>query len=116
MPGSSDSTFNEGCPRRVPTVHYRKARMQLQGTLRPKIGMPNSVTSLISNGHLYLSGMWFGVAPRTDTKMTCVHGGHHVQNMITILGSAVDIIEDNMYEHSMSSMRSVTSIMNMVFI
>lgn len=67
-------------------------------------------------GHLHLGGMWLGVAPRTDTKMTCVHGGHHVQNMITILGSAVDIIEDNMYEHSMSSMRSVTSVMNMVFI
>ena len=23
-------------------------------------------------GHLYLSGMWLGVAPRTDTKKTCV--------------------------------------------
>ena len=23
---------------------------------------------LLLSGHLYLSGMWFGVAPRTDTK------------------------------------------------
>ncbi len=27
---------------------------------------------LIVIGHLFLSGMWLGVAPRTDTKKTCV--------------------------------------------
>ena len=35
------------------------------------VDVPNSVMDLSLIGHLYLSGMWSGVAPRTDTKSTC---------------------------------------------
>ena len=43
-------------------------------------------------GHLYFSGTWFDVAPRTNTKKTCVgnivrYVGLCVGNMITIVGS-----------------------------
>ena len=38
--------------------------------------MPNSVSLLIFMGHLCLSGMWLGVAPRIDTKKT------YVQNIL----------------------------------
>ena len=40
--------------------------------------------------------MWFGVAARTDTKAKeiCLKEiGLHVQNMITVLGSIVNMIE-----------------------
>jgi hypothetical protein len=35
-----------------------------------KVDVPNLVLILIE--HLYWSGMWFGVAPKTDTKKRCV--------------------------------------------
>jgi lipopolysaccharide export system protein LptC len=35
-----------------------------------KVKVPNSVTNLVR--HLYLSGMWSGVAPRTNIKKTHV--------------------------------------------
>ena len=55
--------------------------------------MPNSVTNLISDV-LYSSGMWLDLAPRTDTKKTCVKKeiGLRAQNMITILSSIVNLI------------------------
>ena len=34
--------------------------------------MPNSVTVLVLIRHLYLSGMWLGVALGAGTKHTCV--------------------------------------------
>ena len=47
-----------------------------------------------SSGHLYLNAMWLGVDLRMDTKKTrskeigpCAH------NMLTILGSIVNMIE-----------------------
>ena len=43
---------------------------------------------------LYLSGIWIGVAPRTDTKNTCSKEiGLHARDMIIVLGSIVNIIE-----------------------
>ena len=38
-------------------------------------------------GHLYLSGMWLGVAPRADNKKTCLKENGYAQNMISILDS-----------------------------
>ena len=47
---------------------------------------------------LYLSGMWLGVAPSTDTKKTRIkESGLHVQNMITFLGSIVHLIAVTYY-------------------
>ena len=45
-------------------------------------------------GPLYLSGMWLGVFPRTDTQKRCVFKRLKLQaqNMILILGSIVNII------------------------
>ena len=45
-------------------------------------------------GHLYLGGMWLGVDLRIATKMTCA------QNMLTVLGSIVNMIRGGgMYNH-----------------
>ena len=41
--------------------------------LRAKVDVLNLVTYL--NQHLYLSGMWFGVVPRIEIRMTCVQQG-----------------------------------------
>ena len=42
---------------------------------------------------MYSSGMWFGLAPRTDTKETCVKKiGLCAQNLKIILDSIVNII------------------------
>ena len=38
--------------------------------LDPKVDVPNSVPILIA--HMYLSGLWLGVAPRTTIKKTSV--------------------------------------------
>jgi hypothetical protein len=48
---------------------------------------------LILIGHPYLSGVWLDVAPRTDTKKTCLKEiGLYGQNMITILDSIVNVV------------------------
>jgi hypothetical protein len=47
-----------------------------------------------------MSGLWFGVPPRTDTKET--YFGLRAQNMITILGSIMNIIiggKGDLYDH-----------------
>ena len=36
-----------------------------------QVDMPNSITNL-NHPHPYLRHLWFGVAPRIDTIMTCV--------------------------------------------
>jgi hypothetical protein len=65
--------------------------------------------------HLQLSGMWLSVAPRTDTKKIYLKVTRlHAQNMITILGSIVNIIGWT-YDH-LTSMRMLTLIMNKIFI
>ena len=45
-------------------------------------------------GHLCLSGLWLGVPPSTDSKKTWVNKeiALHAQNIITIVGSRVNII------------------------
>ena len=44
--------------------------------------------------------MWFGVAPRPETKKTFVR--MCVQNMITTLGSVVNIIGGDVDDHLMT--------------
>ena len=45
-------------------------------------------------GHLYLSDIWLGMAPRMETKKTCLKIiGFCARNMITILDSTIDILE-----------------------
>ena len=57
-----------------------------------KIDVSNLVPYL-SWTPIYVSGTWLGVAPRTDTKKTCLKEiGLHAQNMISILGSIVSMI------------------------
>ena len=48
-------------------------------------------------GHLHLSGMWLCVDPRTCTKNTFVleEIKLRVQNMLTILGSTINMVEGN---------------------
>ena len=58
--------------------------------------------------------MWFGMAPKTDKKKK------HVlemcaQNIITIIGSRVNIIVGTLYDHLMST-RVFTLIMSKIFI
>ena len=44
-------------------------------------------------GHLYLSGMWLGAAPRMDAKDVCLKEiGLCAKKKITILGSTLNII------------------------
>jgi hypothetical protein len=56
-----------------------------------KISGPNSVTHPTQTP-IYLSGVWLGVDPRTDTK------NHHVfkrdQNLNPILGSTINVCAD----------------------
>jgi hypothetical protein len=42
---------------------------------------------------MYVSGLWFGVAPRMDIKKTCVekYWSVCVQNIMTVLGSTINI-------------------------
>ena len=48
---------------------------------------------LLLNGHLYLSGMSFGVAPKTNTKMACIQRDRTASSYMEILlGSIVNII------------------------
>jgi hypothetical protein len=62
-----------------------------------------------------LSGTWLGVPPRTDTKKMCLKEiGLCVQNMITALGSIVNIIGGDLYDHLMSTI-NFTLIMNKIF-
>ena len=57
----------------------------------PKVAVPNSVTYL--NQTPTLSGMWFGVALRRDIKKTSVRRAWmRAQNLITILGSIINLI------------------------
>jgi hypothetical protein len=56
-----------------------------------KVAMPILVSHL--GQYLYLSDMHFGVAPKMASKNTCSKEiGHYTQNMITILGSIVNMI------------------------
>jgi hypothetical protein len=45
--------------------------------------------------HLYLSGVWLELDLKTDTKKDIFnkHIGLHAQNMFTILGSIINIID-----------------------
>lgn len=54
---------------------------------------PYSIIFLVEN--LYLSGIWFGVAPRVETKKTYVEMKTrlHAQNMTTISNSIANNIE-----------------------
>ena len=64
--------------------------------------------------YLYLKNVWFGVTPRMDeTKYNvCLQEiGLRVQNVITILGSIVSMIEGDLYDHFMS-LRIFISSMN----
>ena len=68
------------------------SEIQLKASLlyvhQHKVDSRYLVTFLL--GHLDLSGMWFGVAPRIDTKKMCLKGIRlRAQNMITILGLIV---------------------------
>jgi hypothetical protein len=47
---------------------------------------------LVLIGHLYVSGIWSGVAPKME-KHVQKYIGLHAPNMITILGPLVNIIE-----------------------
>ena len=47
---------------------------------------------LVLIGHMYLSGMWLGVAPRTVTKKSCIQKETGL-NMLAILGSIINITE-----------------------
>ena len=60
--------------------------LQLQGK--------NSYLVTFLDGHLYLSGLWLGLAPRMATKKTFFYKeiGLCAQNMIIILGLVVNII------------------------
>ena len=69
---------------------------------------------LIFIGHLYLSGMWFGVAPRTGTKKKCLKEiGLRAPNMITILGSIANIFGGT-YMTSLQARKSYTLMMNKI--
>ena len=62
--------------------------------------------------------MWFGVAPRTDIEKKCALKKIKLraQNVITILGSIVNIIGGwGLYDHSMGT-RTFYSIMNNIVI
>jgi hypothetical protein len=55
-----------------------------------KVDNPYSLLSVL--GHVYLSGVWAGVASRTNTKKTCLREiGLCAQNTIRILVSIVNI-------------------------
>lgn len=69
---------------------------------------------LILIGHLYLSAMWFGMAPRTGTKTKCLKEiGLCAPNMITILGSIVNIFGGT-YMTSLQARKSYTLMMNKI--
>ena len=59
--------------------------------------MSNSVTYL-NRTPICLHGLWLGVVSRVDTKNdTCLYEiGLHAQNMITSLGSMINIIGGHM--------------------
>ena len=71
--------------------------------------MPNS-------RHLRVRGMWLDVDRRTDTKEMCVQEriGLHAQQMLTIVGSIVNMIRGNLHDH-LTSMRIFTLISNKKF-
>jgi hypothetical protein len=56
-------------------------------------------------GNLYLSGMKFGMVPRTYTKETfeLKITRLHVEIMITILGSILNTIARDLYDHLMTT-------------
>ena len=66
------------------------------GKIWTTLNFSRSCTDLLSDWLwaplLYLSGMWFGVAPRADIKRTCSENiGSCAQNIITILDMMVNI-------------------------
>ena len=74
------------------------------------------VCSLLLFEYLYLSGMWFGLAPRTDTEKAFVNKeiGVCAPNMIIILG-LISTQGGGLYDHIVS-MRIFTLIVNKMFI
>ena len=64
---------------------------------------------LILSTILYLNGVWLDMAPKMDTKKTWLKEiGRRVQNMITIMGLLVDMIErgeggGDLYDHLLST-------------
>ena len=90
-------------------INMYTSRSKAPFTLRQMI----LIQQLISIRYHYLSTMWFGVARRTDTQkdMCLKEIEFHVQNIITNLGSLVNIIRRDQYDHFVSSkiMRKVTA-------
>ena len=70
---------------------------------------------LILIGHLYLRGMWIGVAPRTDAKKAShVYRGldYNLRNTLTILGSVVNRIEGDRPVWQLNEHENFTLILN----
>ena len=59
---------------------------------------------LIIIGHWYLSDIWLGMAPSTDTKKTCVWKrlDYVPQNEIIVVGLKVNMNGKDLYDHLMS--------------
>ena len=56
-----------------------------------KVDNPYLITFLLKK-IIFDSDLWFGVAPRTDTKNTCLQEiGLHAHDMITFLGLVVNM-------------------------
>lgn len=70
----------------------------------------------LQSRHLYVSCMWLDVDLRTDTKEMCVQERIelHAQQLLTIIGSIVNMIRGNLHGH-LTSMRIFTLISNKIF-
>jgi hypothetical protein len=77
------------------------------GHFRHTKGRTTLIRLLFLLGHLYLSGMWFGVDPRTNINMTCVYKqlNYVFKILLTILSSILNIIggEGGLHEHLMNT-------------
>ena len=57
----------------IPTCYLQAALQDsAQAVAALVVGSTCLIRLLVLIGHLYLSGMWLGVPPRTDTLKTCV--------------------------------------------
>ena len=78
-----------------------------------RIKVDNSCSILFLYGHLYLSGMCYGSKNKYQKGIVFVKEiGPHAQNVITILGSIVNIIGEDLYDHLMST--RITLLMNIM--
>lgn len=95
-------------------VSNQESHQLLNNTRIPylKVGMSN-----MPKWTLYLSGMWLGQAPKTNTKRDTwlKEIRLHAENVITNLGSTMNVIrERGLYDHLMTTRISTLTI-NKVF-